>query len=279
MLSLLHLPRELRDQIIATVVSSRIKHPSDTQRIRRPTRHWFDGGNGHHVFYPESPRSYISPSCSLFAVNKQLRREAIDAVNRCALAPTIAIAVIDDCWIWPSWDLIIPRLHSVINRLDINLVLANTDDYERYDSSFEIPLPNFHREFFTLLGYLSSVLVSGPRHPLDPVQIDHEVHIKDLYIDLKPSRHIVGPAVFSEQEIPVRAVKDMSHLDHSHLKPLEIGEAKEWLERQSERVEDLIKLRCLPANEWAKPLLERVQNIVMCLDGEVHRTHQIWTYG
>lgn len=264
--SLLGLPREIRDEIIINVVSSQIVHPPHPPRDRRKVIHWVDGGNMHHIFQPMSPTSYISPSRSLFMVNRQLREEAKDAVRRCDLVNTIRIAVINDTWVWPSWSFIFPRFETIMNRLDVEVFSA-------HEVSYTNPYPEYYpAEFFTLLAFLSSVYVMGPTNPTEPMPPDRNFMVKELCIKFNTGTHLPWPARYSEEDIPVRALQGMAHLDLSQLMPVDLKVAQRWFRHQSKRVDDIMH-HPSSYGKWALPLLERTKKIVMSVDGKVQRIH------
>lgn len=267
---LLSLPRELRDDILAVVVSFQIEHPTNTQRAQGGEGSWLDLGNQNRVFQSEAPESYISPSRSIFMVNKQLRSEAIDAVTRCQLVNTLDIAIIDgNAWFWPSWKRIFPRFSLELDRLDVNILLAHDVNYEGSD-----PYPSA----FTIWGFLSRVLKIGPRNPFDTEgKTDLDIRIKELCFNLRTAKHIKRPAMYSERDIPIRAVKNMAHLDHTQLEPFDPRETKDWLENHIEQFKHLnIYDTKAAAGTRDAALMERVKKFVICLDGEVQHTYETY---
>lgn len=104
MLSLLTLPRELCDEILSLVLSSRMVMPVNGTRFRSQ-----DLGPHQVIFFPRSPGAYRPPSLPLLLTNKQLYAETILVIEREAFIIEVDVALVGMVMLWPTYRAIPPR--------------------------------------------------------------------------------------------------------------------------------------------------------------------------
>jgi len=266
MLSFLELPRELRDEIIGLVVNARIPHRSNGTRLR--TRDYPNWTEGQHIFVPSSPDAYRPPSLSLLSTSKQVRAETLSLIAREKVDVSLDLTFLDMVWLWPTYRIILPRTSTSLNTLVVNVSIVISDE-----SSETRTRPSMNNAFWS---FITRLLVLGPVGDIANVESALNIYVRELRVNFDSEKHRTGNYVFSEEEVPTRAVKGLAHLTDNHkwLYGADAETANSWIDRFEIDMESEILHR-----PWLTAVLERVGRIVFCVNGQVRREWISQKYG
>jgi hypothetical protein len=261
--SLLDLAREIRDEIVALVITSEISHPSNGTRLR--TRDYPNWKMGQHIFIPSSPDAYRPPALSLLLTNKQMHAETLSLIAREKVDVSLDLTFLDMVWLWPAYRTILPRTKTSLNTLVVNVSLAISDESGR------INVINSINDAFW--SFITRFLLLGPVGDIASVDSDLNIYVRELRVNIDTEKHRTGNYLFSEEEVPTRAVEGFAHLTDQHkwLYGADAQTAKPWIDRFDTTMdsEDLRR-------PWLTVVHERVGRIVFCVGGQVRRE---WSRG
>ncbi|KAF2641390.1 hypothetical protein P280DRAFT_469014 [Massarina eburnea CBS 473.64] len=276
--SLPDLPREIRDEIVRLAVLEWAEQPSNTSNTRRYRRK--DVGEYPRladfrdcVYQPEN-----SPTIPLLQVNKQFRAEAFDAIAHHRLVSRIDLAFIDWTWLWPTWRIVLPRTTPVIDRLDVNVILAvSEDDYEHRRST----QTQTWRTCATLWGFISRLLGVGPVGSMDTGRPDQNIRIRELRIDIVTEFMDRGPwgqtQPMPEDKIPNRVMDGLAHLDHKQLFTVDESSATQYFDQLLAHLDDHCRdmVERAPGTQTYIQILERIGRIAFTLNSKSRILHPV----
>ncbi|KAF1949802.1 hypothetical protein CC80DRAFT_598677 [Byssothecium circinans] len=152
----------------------------------------------------------------LLLVSKQVRAETLDALVHHKLAPALDIAIIDWHWLWPTWRLNIPRTEAVLDRVDINILLATEEGNFNAGSLLGV---HMWRTSVTFWSFISRLLNAGPANAIDSRKPNLNIRIRELRINLKltSNRQVSPEHLVSAEDIPRRKMDGFAHLNHDQV--------------------------------------------------------------
>ncbi|KAF2797236.1 hypothetical protein K505DRAFT_372616 [Melanomma pulvis-pyrius CBS 109.77] len=279
MVHLLGLPRELRDEIIHHVLYTPLSMPLSLER--KVCHDPYESPFANRIHYLASKSAYQPTALGLLLASRQLHVETCQALEKNGTIFTLDLAIVNECWLWPTWRLIPTRIHPCLERMDINLRLCCTPGNEDLMTGFSAR-HDWHLDrnpiFQALCGLLRRFLSLGAIADTASMMEDdiasmmqNDILFKDcdfkrnfrikclrFNIDTTSSRN----GQFSHEQVPGRIVNGMRHLTNDPLRSVDSTTFHDFQ-------------RCLRSmiefNAWDRQaatwFLERIGTIVFNLDG------------
>lgn len=222
------LPNELVTEIIRFVLCTpKLSIPPDTKR------HRLDGpGFNTRVCYIQSREACRPNALSLLLTCHKLHALTMDYVSRTPQTWKLDISIINDHWLFPTWRYIAPRatLADGIERLEINIIPCFTEDErEKTTTWLDNELHLMHKADCMpyLRSYVERVLAFGPmNHPKgDRMSVLVRFYVKRLVRNwtfvVSGAYYGSGNDTLSTDEVPLRRVDGLAHLDFNPLYPID----------------------------------------------------------
>jgi hypothetical protein len=280
MTHLLTLPRELRDEIIQLVLVTPLSLPRNVERkVANDPKQVTFVNRIHYLVYESH---YRPTALGLLLASHKLYVETREALAKINMIFTVDVAIINECWLWPTWRFIPTRIHPCLEQLNINFRMCCTSEERQLQTGFaqrnEWQALTLHPIVQTLCGFLARFLSLGACADITPkmekgiMQNDREYkrnfRIKCLQLNIQTDSLKNEEA--SYEQVPGRTIAGLRHLVNDPLYIVDLiasCELERWLCGAITH-----HLR----NYWAGEdnfLSERVGIIAMCIDGS--RIHKI----
>ncbi|KAJ5630995.1 uncharacterized protein N7484_011095 [Penicillium longicatenatum] len=171
-LSLLQIPRELRDEIIELVLyfpsqrTDGLLYPSNRVRLHDTN---FSVLFPERVWYAKEPEWKIPAAHALLLVNRQIAAETKAILSRCRVSYVLDVGIVQGHYLWPTW-LAVPNLSKRIDELTINLrAFDSASSAARHHNAFrdtESQTNGNPPPFASMLySMLERILKRGPSFP------------------------------------------------------------------------------------------------------------------
>jgi hypothetical protein len=208
---------------------------------------------------PSSPDAYRPPSLSLLYTSRQLRAETLSLIAREKVDVSLDFAILDMLWLWPTYRIILPRTSKTLKKLVVHISLATSDESSHNR--------RMHATYEAFWSFLNRFLMVGPIGDMAYDEPDLDMHLRELRINFDSEKHRTGNYVFSQEEIPTRAVEGLAHLTDNHkwLYGADAEIAKSWIDQFVANVLDSHVHR----TPWLAAVLGKIERTVFCVDGEV----------
>jgi hypothetical protein len=225
---LLELPNELVTEIVHLVLcTSSISIPTDTKRYRVTGREYST-----RICYIPSKEAYRPNALDLLLTCRKLHTLTMDYLLRTPQTWKLDIIIINDHWLFPTWRYIAPRasVRDGIERLEINIIPCFTQD-ERAMTTTWLAIDLFGMRkpqcMNHLRGYLTYALASGYKD-LTGNHIGNPIHchrgarlVRDWTMVVSGAYYGSGNDTLSLNEVPVRRIDGLAHLDLDPLYPID----------------------------------------------------------
>lgn len=230
---LYQLPSELLYQIIDFVLASPCHTPPDGWRYR-----WLDKSIGvrNIVCYP-SPDVWPPDALSLLLTSRKLYSETQQYLANTPSIARLDIAFVDFHWLCITWRNM-PTRTSVIDQVWVNFIFCCTEEQRQLqmaDSNLfqSKTIAEAHGELRDIvrgfvLDWIAEILPKTARDT--QLSVDNFVvpRLNKLIIDVDTTKNDLG-SMLNKEEVPLRKVDGLAHLDFSRLYPIDIRSTLEHM--------------------------------------------------
>jgi hypothetical protein len=276
MTHLLTLPRELRDEIIQLVLVTPLSLPRNVERKAANDPKQVAFANRIHYLVSESDSR--PTALGLLLASHKLYVETREALAKINMIFTVDLAIINECWLWPTWRFIPTRTHPCLEQLNINLRMCCTSEERQLQTGFaqrnERHVLSPHPIVQTLCGFLARFLSLGACADITPkmeegiMQNDREYkrnfRIKCLQLNIQTDS--LKNEETSYEQVPGRTIAGLRHLVNDPLYIVDLTascELERWL---CGAITQELRYRWGMRDNF---LSERFGIIAMCIDGSM----------
>jgi hypothetical protein len=231
MSKLLELPNELITEIIDLVLrSSSISIPPNTKRHRNfPSPCTMTG------CFIQSKEAYRPNALDILLACHKLHNMTMDYLLRTSPTWRLDISIVNDHWFFPTWRYIAPRASVIggVEQLEINIVPCFTEDEREKTTTWlkDEPPNSFagRRSFWSFLTYVVALRnvdggkTSSPR--------EASPNFRDWTINVPDPHYGSGNDVLSYNDVPVRSIDGLAHLDFDPLYPIDSATSSRLLDK------------------------------------------------
>lgn len=262
MLSLLDIPREIRDEILCLVLSFPVNTTSNFIRDRYEDYDRWPSGS--YIYIPSTDvLLFPIQALSLLYTCSQLNAETVHCIAKGRPPPTVDIAIIEKHWLWPTWRIMPPRTISLLEKLTVNIYLAQTMED---DDSLDWGMLGSNR---ALQSFISRFLIFGAVGDRKSTEEDLSIQVREVTVDVKAPNRLSGKEIFSWDAIPFRKMHGMAHLTYDTLSPMPLEESFAWLDQFVKYLESHPSLHVRPSalSDALRPFYERIGRLTFCING------------
>jgi len=275
--TLLGLPRELRDEIILLVLLTPPSLPNNAER--KASNYPYASVYANRIHYLVSEINYRPTALGLLLTCHQLCAETQNAISRSRLVFNVDLAIVNECWLWPTWRFISTKTHPCLDRMNINLQLCCTPEDRAFQTGFS---ERHERSSFrvdpiiqTLCGFLQRFLSLGAASNIttrmetglmkNNREFKRDLRIRRLHVNVcttppKDER-------LSHEQVPGRVIDGLKHLTNDPLYAADGIASRDLLGWLIDQIYHL--LVWTPDAPASSLLFGRVGTIVYCLDGTI----------
>jgi hypothetical protein len=225
---LVELPNELVTEIIHLVLcTSSISIPTDTKRHRVTGPEY-----NTRVCYIQSKEAYRANALDLLLTCRKLHALTMDYLSRTPQTWKLDISIINDHWLFPTWRYIAPRasVRDGIEKLEINIIPCFTQNERAMTTTwlaidlFGVRKPQCINH---LQGYITYALASGCKDMTgndigNPILCHRGGRlVRDWNMVVSGAYYGSGNDTLSLDDVPVRRVDGLAHLDFDPLYPID----------------------------------------------------------
>ncbi|KAF1946436.1 hypothetical protein EJ02DRAFT_418544 [Clathrospora elynae] len=275
MAGLLDLPSELLFEIIHLVATSPIvlqekgvRHRPATYSTRRKL-----------LCVPSLDLLRTPNALNLLLINQRMYSETEDYLSKKPQFLKLDVAIVNDHWIWPTWRSVPLRpSKGIVDTVEINLVHCwNEDDWHPHTSW----APHSVEDVCPLLGFLLDGTIGMVESILQLCSPASGGKLKDsakypitrintLMIRIDTSRYGDGNQILSDEQVPLRKIDGLAHLDFDRLHPDDYEKSSLYMSNlETFMFEQLNKIG------W-ETVSRRLGSLVFCFDGEIRQGHKYW---
>ncbi|KAF1844017.1 uncharacterized protein K460DRAFT_287249 [Cucurbitaria berberidis CBS 394.84] len=254
MTELFDLPTELLFQIIHLVLSSRHSVSPNGLRCRTEWK-----GTRRNVTCCPSRETLWTPSAlNLLLVSQRLYAETMLYLSKKPQSFKFDVAVVNNHWIWPTWRSTPIRSRShILDRVDIELILSCSQDERNLQTQWMLQPEDACADTELVLLLCQFILLEGPL----------VTHINTLRINIDTTRYGNGNELISLEEVPLRRINGLAHLDFDKLYPIDYHVSFAFLRRLYTRTGAM--LEALQNNPDIELPSQRIGKVLFCIDGKV----------
>lgn len=262
MTGLLDLPSELLFEIIRLAASA--PYPADAiQKRYRPARLQSRAV----VCFPSTDPSWPSHTCNLLLTCRKLHHETSVYLSKAPKTFQLDIAIVNNHWIWPTWRHIPCPVNYVLESLEINLIHCCSEDERASFDAGSTSWPTI-LEFLKVIGHFlrcgtSSAAFEGAGLPKRRANF----RVRKIVINVDTASIRTGNDVISREDVPLRQVQGLAHLDFDPLYSVETAICLENLDRLSAFINMAMPRFHSSGMEDGLTIRERVDRIIFSADG------------
>lgn len=259
MTGLLDLPSELLFEIIRLAASSPYPHNAIQKRYR-PARMQSRAV----VCFPTTDPSWPSHTHNLLLTCHKLHHETNIYIPKAPKAFQLDIAIVNGNWIWPTWRSIPCPVNYVLESLDIDLVHCCSED-ERGSSDTDSTNWPTSLELLKVISHFlrygtASASFEGSAMPKRRTNF----RVRTITVNVDTASIRTGTDTLSYDDVPLRQVQGLAHLDFDHLYSVDTATCLENLDRLSTFFNTaILSIR----SDDGLIIRERVDKIVFSADG------------
>jgi hypothetical protein len=225
---LVELPNELVTEIVHLVLcTSSISIPTNTKRHRVTGPEY-----NTRVCYIQSQEAHRANALDLLLTCRKLHALTMDYLLRTPQTWKLDISIVNDHWLFPTWRYIAPRasVRDGIERLEVNMIPCFTQNEREMTTTWlDSDLLGMRKPQCTnhLRGYLTHVLAFGykdlPGNYIgDPIFRHRDgTLVHDWTMVVSGAYYGSGNDTLSLDEVPVRHIDGLAHLDFDPLYPID----------------------------------------------------------
>ncbi|KAH7394227.1 hypothetical protein DE146DRAFT_757697 [Phaeosphaeria sp. MPI-PUGE-AT-0046c] len=257
MTGLLDLPSELLFEIISLVASS--PYPADAiQKRYRPARLQSRAV----ICFPSTDPSWPTHTNNLLLTCKRLHHETSIFLSKSHETFQLDIAIVNNHWIWPTWRHLACPVNYVLESLEINLIHCCSEDERASFDTDSANWPTSQELLKVIAHFLRCGTASATFESTSVPKRRSNFRVKTITINVDTARIRTGTDTLSYDDVPLRQVQGLAHLDFTTLYSIDIATCLDNLNRLStffriamRRTDDVLTIR------------ERVDKIVFSADG------------